>query len=211
MGDAGGPILATVIPVFNEAASIQACLESLVQQSLDPTRHMILVLDGGSTDGTEELVEDFIKTHQGAQWPRLVAMENPHRTVAHARNLALEVLPSTVEFVVEMIGHATVGHDHLEQRLNAWDGCLGEAGEQLAGVGVQVLPSDKVPSRTARWIEGSLASPLGQSGGQFSAFPDVNPPRFLPSSCIGAHRSKPWVVGMRPSSRVKTATSPCDC
>ena len=109
MGDTGGPILGTVIPVFNEAASIQACLESLVQQSLDPARHMILVLDGGSTDGTEERVEDFIKTHQGAQWPRLVLMENPLRTVAHARNLALEVLPSSVEFMVEMIGHATVG------------------------------------------------------------------------------------------------------
>ena len=82
MGDAGGPILATVIPVFNEAASIQACLESLVQQSLDPTRHMILVLDGGSTDGTEELVDGFIKTHQGEQWPRVLLVKNPRRTVA---------------------------------------------------------------------------------------------------------------------------------
>ena len=175
MGDAGGPILATVIPVFNEAASIQACLESLVQQSLDPTRHMILVLDGGSTDGTEELVDGFIKTHQGEQWPRVLLVKNPHRTVAHARNLALEVLPSSVEFMVEMIGHATVGPDHLEQRLNAWDGCLEEAGEQLAGVGVQVLPSDQTSSRTARWIEGALASPLGQSGGQFSVFSGREP------------------------------------
>ena len=95
--------------------------------------------------------------------------------MAHARNLALEVLPSSVEFMVEMIGHATVGPDHLEQRLNAWDGCLGEAGEQLAGVGVQVLPGDQTSSRTARWIEGALASPLGQSGGQFSVFSGREP------------------------------------
>ena len=65
--------------------------------------------------------------------------------------------------------------DHLEQRLNAWDACLEEAGDQLAGVGVQVLPSEQASSRTARWIEGSLASPLGQSGGQFSAFSGREP------------------------------------
>ena len=55
MGDASGPILATVIPVFNEAASIQACLESLVQQlheqrildtALDA---MSMNIDGNST------------------------------------------------------------------------------------------------------------------------------------------------------------------
>ena len=79
-----------------------------------------------------------------------------------------------MEFLVEMIGHATVGHDHLEQRLNAWDGCLGEAGEKLAGVGVQVLPGDQTSSRTAL-DRGCLASPLGQSGGQFSVFSGREP------------------------------------
>ena len=32
----------------------------------------------------------------------------PNRTVAHARNLALSTLPDSVEFLVELIGHATV-------------------------------------------------------------------------------------------------------
>ena len=38
-----------------------------------------------------------------------------------------------------------------------------------------MLPSEQASSRTGRWIEGSLASPLGQSGGQFSAFSGREP------------------------------------
>ena len=78
---------------------------------------MILVLDGGSQDGTAALVERLISEHQGEAWPRLVLEMNSQRTVPHARNLALRMLPKSVEFMIEMIGHATVDADHLEQRL----------------------------------------------------------------------------------------------
>ena len=87
------PTVATVIPVLNEALFIERCLMSLLNQSLAPSRHMILVLDGGSNDGTVEIVHRIMTEHQGEQWPRLVLEKNPQRTVAHARNIALKVLP----------------------------------------------------------------------------------------------------------------------
>lgn len=170
MDAAEGPELATVIPVYNEAEHIEACLLSLLQQTIEPSRHMIVVLDGGSTDGTQRVVERIIEQHQGDEYPRLTSMENPNRTVAHARNLALSSLPESVEFMVELIGHATVPPDHLESRLQAWAACHDEAGERLSGVGVRVLPANHVTGRTARWIDGALASPIGRSGGQFSQF-----------------------------------------
>ena len=170
MDEAVGPELATIIPVYNEAVHIEACLLSLLKQTIDPSRHMIVVLDGGSTDGTQVLVDGIIERHQGEAWPSLSMIENPNRTVAHARNLALHTLPSSVEFLVEMIGHATVSPDHLESRLDAWAACEAEVGERLCGVGVRVLPAHQPTSRTARWIDGALASPLGRSGGQFSQF-----------------------------------------
>lgn len=170
MDGAGGPELATVIPVYNEVEHIEACLVSLLKQTIEPTRHMILVLDGGSTDGTQGVVKNIIEAHQGNEWPSLSLMDNPNRTVAHARNLALQTLPDSVEFLVEMIGHATVPFDHLERRLQAWAACEDEVGANLSGVGVRVLPAQHSTSRTARWIDGALASPLGRSGGQFSQF-----------------------------------------
>ena len=170
MDGAEGPELATVIPVYNEVEHIEACLLSLLKQTTEPTRHMILVLDGGSTDGTQRVVERIIEAHQGEEWPSVSLMKNPNRTVAHARNLALQTLPDSVEFLVEMIGHATVAPDHLERRFQAWAACEVEAGADLSGVGVRVLPAQQSTSRTARWIDGALASPLGRSGGQFSQF-----------------------------------------
>ena len=170
MDEGNGPSLATVIPVYNEATHIEACLLSLLQQSLHPSRHMILVIDGHSTDATVELVNNIIEKHQGDEWPLVQLVDNPQRSVAHARNLALNALPSSVEFLVEMIGHATVGPEHLEQRLEAWGACLELAGDRLAAVGVRVIGHTESVSRTAAWVEAALASPLGRSGGQFSQF-----------------------------------------
>ena len=175
MDAAEGPELATVIPVYNEVEHIEACLLSLLKQTLEPARHMIVVLDGGSTDGTQRVVMGIMEQHQGDDYPQLSFMENPDRTVAHARNLALSILPDSVEFLVELIGHATVPPDHLESRLQAWAACQDEVGDRLAGLGVRVLPANQATTRTARWIDGALASPIGRSGGQFSQFSGREP------------------------------------
>ena len=43
-----------------------------------------------------------MEEHQGDDYPQLSFMENPNRTVTHARNLALSTLPDSVEFLVEL-------------------------------------------------------------------------------------------------------------
>jgi GT2 family glycosyltransferase len=169
------PTVATVIPVLNEVGFLEPCLKSLLHQTVAPSLHMILVLDGGSNDGTVELVHRIIQEHQGEQWPRLLLEMNPQRTVAHARNLALKVLPDSVEFMVEMIGHATVSPDHLQQRLQAWADCEAKVPLGLAGVGVRVIEAEQQRTRVGDWVEGALASPLGRSGGQFSQFRTLEP------------------------------------
>ena len=131
MDAAEGPELATVIPVYNEAEHIEACLLSLLKQTIEPARHMIVVLDGGSTDGTQRVVEGIMKQHQGADYPHLTLMGNPNRTVAHARNLTLSTLPDSVEFLVELIGqlfHLTIlnlaSKDGRHVRIKSGIACL---------------------------------------------------------------------------------------
>lgn len=185
MDEVSGPLVATVIPVYNEEAHVRRCLESLLSQTLEADKHMILVLDGGSTDATRSVVESIIEEHDGS--PALVLMDNPGRTVAHARNLALSCLPDSVEFLVEMIGHAVVESTHLAQRLEAWEACEAMAGERLAGVGVKVIAANEPTSRVARWIEGALASPFGQSGGQFA---NIQKPELTSVPAFVTHRRK---------------------
>ena len=53
--------VSVVIPTFNSIRTIEACLSSLRRQDYDQDRIEILIADGGSTDGTI----DVIKRHQG--------------------------------------------------------------------------------------------------------------------------------------------------
>ena len=69
MGGSQMPVLATVIPVLNEERFIERCLKSLLNQTLPASQHMILVLDGGSQDGTVAVIERLISEHQGEAWP----------------------------------------------------------------------------------------------------------------------------------------------
>lgn len=55
------PLISVVIPVFNDAARIRTALESLVAQSLPKDRYEVIVVDNNSTDGTCNVVDDFIR------------------------------------------------------------------------------------------------------------------------------------------------------
>lgn len=169
MGDSG-PLIASVVPVLNEASYIEACLKSLIEQSLPPEQHMVLVFDGGSTDSTRKIVERMILLSEKTSGPRIELHENPGRFVSQARNLALEILPASVQFTVEMIGHSTVDRDHLELRLSEWNLIQEEHSKPLGAVGVKVLPRQGKHGRVESWIEGCLKSPFGSGNGQFDGF-----------------------------------------
>ena len=169
-----GPRLATVIPLYNEAKHIEGLVNSLVAQTMNPTQHMVLLLDGGSTDGTLEIIKRVLEG-LGPESPIVRLVENPLRTVAHARNLALQHLPASVEYVVELLGHADISDDHLEQRMLAWDRAEKLAQKPLAGVGCKVEGLNDTSSKRTMWIDAALSSPLGQSDGQFSMFDALEP------------------------------------
>ena len=55
--------VSVVVPVRNEESSVRALLEGLLNQTLPPDE--IVITDGGSTDATCDVIEDFIR--KGAQ------------------------------------------------------------------------------------------------------------------------------------------------
>jgi len=54
MADDGPPRVSVLLPTFNEVQRVQPCLEGLMKQG--STVHEILVVDGNSGDGTDQLV-----------------------------------------------------------------------------------------------------------------------------------------------------------
>src|SRR5438552_6907126 len=71
------------IAVLNESETIQQLLDSLVEQTRPPDE--ILIVDGGSRDGTVEIVQGF-----SVRNPMVRLVIAPGTNIAQARNLAFE-------------------------------------------------------------------------------------------------------------------------
>ncbi|MEU4118087.1 glycosyltransferase family 2 protein [Kitasatospora sp. NPDC028055] len=59
------PDVTVVVAVYNTMPYLTACLDSLVGQSLGPGRLEVVVVDDGSTDGGEVLLDEYAARHPG--------------------------------------------------------------------------------------------------------------------------------------------------
>ncbi len=162
------PSVLTVIPVLNEAAHLDRCLQSIRSQTLPSHRHRILVLDGGSTDGSREIVLQHVRESVTDDGPMVELLENPGVHVPHARNIALKHVEGE-SHMFEIIGHAWAPPDHLENRLTDLVEVELELGRSIGSIGTRIVPEGSRGPWQEASIEALLSSPLGGSG-QFARF-----------------------------------------
>ena len=162
------PSVLTVIPVLNEAAHLDRCLQSIRSQTLPSHRHRILVLDGGSTDGSREIVLQHVRESVTDDGPMVELLENPGVHVPHARNIALKHVEGE-SHMFEIIGHAWAPPDHLENRLTDLEEVELELGRSIGSIGTRIVPEGSRGPWQEASIEALLSSPLGGSG-QFARF-----------------------------------------
>ncbi len=55
MSDEKSPRFSVIVPAYNAAETIGACLEALSRQTVPPDAYEVIVVDDGSTDGTAEI------------------------------------------------------------------------------------------------------------------------------------------------------------
>ncbi len=89
-----------VLPCLNEARTLPAILDALIADEPDAPL-LIVVADGGSTDGTREAVE--AATHRD---PRIRLLANPRRVQSAGVNLAVERFGAGRDWLVRMDAHA---------------------------------------------------------------------------------------------------------
>ena len=150
-----------------------------MEQTYPSHSHRILVLDGGSTDGTIDIVQRLAEESESSGGPQISLIHNPFKFVPHARNLALDHMGQEVDFILEMIGHAWVAPDHIAVRVARFHAIEGQLGSRLGGLGARVIGSDITQGKVESWIEASLTSPLGGSG-QFARFSKEGPTKIPP-------------------------------
>ena len=102
------PRATVIIPVRNEEATIEACLESVLVQT-EPSLQVVVV-DGMSEDATRDVVRRVIERDG-----RVELLGNPGRVVPHAMNIALAA--ARAPWLVRVDGHATIPPGYVARAL----------------------------------------------------------------------------------------------
>ncbi|HXV85062.1 MAG TPA: glycosyltransferase family 2 protein [Gemmatimonadales bacterium] len=167
------PRVTVIIPCLNEVRYISPCLDSICRQSYPRACMEVLVLDGGSTDGTLRAVERYAAQHA---WIRLIP--NPRRIAATALNIGIRSAGGDV--IARMDAHCEYPPQYLERLVAA----LLETGADNVGACVATLPANQ--SARARGLAAAQAHPLGVGSSWFRI--GVREPRWVDTVPFGCYR-----------------------
>ncbi|MDJ0663515.1 MAG: glycosyltransferase family 2 protein [Acidimicrobiia bacterium] len=153
-------LVSVVIPVRNEAASIEATIESIVAQDY-PGRIEIVVADGLSDDGTREILEGLSAKHEGFRY-----VDSPTGRTPNGLNLAIHA--SRGDIIVRCDGHAELPPDYVRTAVAVLNetGAVNVGGRQHAvGVGwmqraIAYAMTSRIGVGDARFHYGGKAGPV---------------------------------------------------
>lgn len=100
------PLITAVVATYNEESHVAACLDGLLNQVDLPGDLEILVVDGGSTDRTVEIVRDLAAQHRSIRM-----VENPRRFQVYAWNLGARLARG--RYVALFSAHTEYARDYL--------------------------------------------------------------------------------------------------
>jgi succinoglycan biosynthesis protein ExoA len=107
--DACGADVLAVIPCLNEAQHLASVLDTLLTDGACSDA-LIVVADGGSTDGTLAIAEDFAARHD-----RVRVMHNPARRQGAAVNLAVRTYGPGARWLVRVDAHSQYPSGYLSR------------------------------------------------------------------------------------------------
>ena len=99
--------LLVVVPCLNEADHLDEVLRTLVE-GRDADRQTIVVVDGGSTDGSREIVQRW-----ATNTPALVLLDNPAKLQSAGVNAAVAAFGRDASTLVRVDAHATYPADYV--------------------------------------------------------------------------------------------------
>lgn len=121
-----GPEVSIIMPVRNEAASLDAALASVCSQATDASIEVIVV-DDHSTDSSRSIVE-----RRMAQDEHVRLVSSPRRGIPQALNCGLDAARG--RYLVRVDGHSIIPPDYVQALLEhiRSDACEGAGGHKRA-------------------------------------------------------------------------------
>lgn len=113
-----------LIPCYNEVRYISQSIASVVSQDFPKEELEVFYIDGGSTDGTIELLKEAIASHK-----HIHLLHNLSKTVPYALNLGIQA--SKGAYIVRMDVHSNFPEDYISKLID-WHNYLDA--DNLGGV-----------------------------------------------------------------------------
>jgi succinoglycan biosynthesis protein ExoA len=142
------PTVSLVVPMLDERAHIERCIASLDAQEWPHDALEVLVVDGGSSDGSREIVDNLTA---GRPWLRVV--ENPARRASSAFNRGIEAASGDVVCLVS--AHGELPPDYVPNSVAALD--------RTGAAGVGGVLRHTGSDRSGRAIGLAMTSPFGMA------------------------------------------------
>ena len=106
------PYVSALIVMRNERNYIKSSLMSFVNQTYPKDRYEIIVVDGGSDDGTLEIVNEIIQDYSTDSF-HIRLVNNPKRILASGWNIGIQSAKG--EYVTRIDAHAVAASDFIEK------------------------------------------------------------------------------------------------
>ena len=146
------PFVSVIVPMRNERRYIGRCMASLAAQDYPHDRYEVIVVDGGSTDGSRAIAESMRE-----QVPNLRVLENRGRHTARGLNLGLAFARGDV--IARVDAHAAVEMDSLRQSVAALD----RSAADVVGGPIRTLGE----GRAGEAVAPAVSSPFGVGNAVF--------------------------------------------
>ena len=167
---AHAPTVSIIVPCYNEEQTVGLLLQAILDQTVGARAMEVILSDGGSTDGTLEIICDFARRH-----PELGVrvVPNPARAIPAAVNRGIEAARGKI--ILRLDAHSIPQPDYVAQCVRV----LGETGAANAGGVWEIHPS------AGTWIARSIAAAAGHRLGAGDA-------RYRTSGQAGAVDTVPF-------------------
>ena len=106
------PLVSLILPIRNESAYIERCLNAILAQDYPSDRMEILIADGMSTDNTRAILQKFI-LHNSS----FIILDNPAKIVPTGINIALREAKGDI--IIRVDGHTLIAPDYVRQCVEA--------------------------------------------------------------------------------------------
>jgi succinoglycan biosynthesis protein ExoA len=108
MDDSTLPFVSVIMPVRNEATTIQRSLSSVFSQDYPADRLEVIIVDGISKDGTKEVIQQLVSEQRRISTS---IIDNPKMITPAALNVGIHRAKG--EIIIRVDGHCEIKHDYV--------------------------------------------------------------------------------------------------